>query len=657
MTLVALEQFKNAVPSQIATYIEEQQVKTVGEAAVLADQYVLTHRTDWGTTHAVVGSGGSAGWGTVATGSIRPDVSVTGTRYPDKMCHFCHKKGHVKADCFAFKKKSKPVNVKSAALATSVVKVGSGQPSSQVREEVSIDEAYLPFVSTGFVSLTEQGEKVPVTILRDSAALSSFILSSVLPFSEKSDTGCSELVQGMGLTVVSAPVHCVHLFSDFVQGEVRLVVRPELPVGGVQVILGNRLAEARMWPVVPPQDQSSTPVDCQVPVSKTESPVSSVASDVVSACVVTRAGTSTDGVSDVRNTQDPCLDLSNVPLSVSRAELAAEQQLDSSIKQLLEGVVPIVEVENRAHGYFLQEGVLVRKWVPCGELGMKNPVFQVVVPLKFRHLVLKLSHDDAGHMGVRKTYDRILRYFFWPKLKKDVSEYIKTCHMCQIIGKPNQVVKPAPLHPIPAIGELFEHVIIDCVGPLPPAKSGAKYLLTVMCQATRYPAAYPLRSITTRSVVKALSQFISIFGIPKVVQSDQGSNFSSHMFAQVLKQLGVKHSQSSAYHAQSQGALERFHQTLKSLLRSFCTELGKDWEEGLPWMMLAAREVTQESTGFSPNDLVFAHPVRGPLAVLRDNFVDSDPPKNLVDYVNGFRHICTWQVSVQKRILVWLKRK
>lgn len=115
---------------------------------------------------------------------------MTSTCYPEKVCHFCHKKGHVKADCFAFKKKNKPLNVKSAALATSVVKVSSDPLTSQVQEEVSIDKAYLPFVSTGFVSLTEQGEKVPVTILRDSAA-SSFILASVLPFSEKSDTGCS----------------------------------------------------------------------------------------------------------------------------------------------------------------------------------------------------------------------------------------------------------------------------------------------------------------------------------------------------------------------------------------------------------------------------------------------------------------------------------
>jgi len=82
----------------------------------------------------------------------------------------------------------------------------------------------------------------------------------------------------------------------------------------------------------------------------------------------------------------------------------------------------------------------------------------------------------------------------------------------------------------------------------------------------------------------------------QIIQSDRGSNFTSRMFAEVLEQLRVKHQQSGAYHAQSQEALERFHQTLKSHLRDYWVELEKDWEEGLPWWILAAREVTQEST-------------------------------------------------------------
>lgn len=115
-------------------------------------------------------------------------------------------------------------------------------------------------------------------------------------------------------------------------------------------------------------------------------------------------------------------------------------------------------------------------------------------------------------------------------------------------------------------------------------------------------------------------QFISVFGLPRFMKSDQGSNFSSHLLAQVLKHLKVHHNKSSTCHAQSQGALERFHHLLKFLLRSYCVALDQDWEDGLPWLLLAAHEVVQ-SIGFSPNQLVFGHTVRGPLTLLHDAVV------------------------------------
>lgn len=163
------------------------------------------------------------------------------------------------------------------------------------------------------------------------------------------------------------------------------------------------------------------------------------------------------------------------------------------------------------------------------------------------------SNDDiplAGHLGVNKTYDRVLGCFFWPRLKKDVHQHCKTCHVCQVAG---QVIPPYPLYPIPVVGEPFERVLVDCVGPFP----CTKFLLTVMCSATRFHEAIPMRKMTAPAVVKALVRFFS-------VQTDQGSNFMSCIFAQVLKQLNITHSHSSAYHPESQGAIERFHQTLKS---------------------------------------------------------------------------------------------
>lgn len=138
-----------------------------------------------------------------------------------------------------------------------------------------------------------------------------------------------------------------------------------------------------------------------------------------------------------------------------------------------------------------------------------------------------------------------------------------------------------------------------------------------MCLATRFPSAYPLHIITSHSIVRSLSQFMSVFVIHKVIQSDWGTNLTSHLFQPILKQLKIKHNLASVYHAQSQGVLERFHQTLKPPLIVY--NLNRDWEEDLLWLLLAAHEVVQESTGFSPKDLVFGHKVHGLLDVLQNS--------------------------------------
>ena len=208
-----------------------------------------------------------------------------------------------------------------------------------------------------------------------------------------------------------------------------------------------------------------------------------------------------------------------------------------------------------------------------------------------------------------------------------------------MVGKPNQTIPKAQLQPIPAFDEPFSRILIDCVGPLPRTKSGNEYLLTIMCTSTRFPEAIPLRNIKTKSIVKALIKFFTFVGLPKSVQSDQGSNFMSGIFQQVMHELGIKQYRSSAYHPESQGALERFHQTLKNMIRSYCFDTEKDWDEGIHLLLFAVRESVQESLGFSPFELVFGHSVRGPLKLLKETFLSNDEtPLNLLQYVSDFRN-------------------
>lgn len=177
---------------------------------------------------------------------------------------------------------------------------------------------------------------------------------------------------------------------------------------------------------------------------------------------------------------------------------------------------------------------------------------QIVVPQPLRRSILELSHDElSGHLGIFKTYHKILEHFYWPGLKQDVSSFIKTCHVCQVVGKVNQPIRPAPLQPIPVCSDPFERIIIDCVGPLPCTGKGHQYLLTVMCPTTRYPEAIPLRNIKAKTIVPHLLNLFTRVGIPIIIQSDQGSNFTSNLFSEILKELGIDQKLSSAYHPES----------------------------------------------------------------------------------------------------------
>ena len=100
--------------------------------------------------------------------------------------------------------------------------------------------------------------------------------------------------------------------------------------------------------------------------------------------------------------------------------------------------------------------------------------YQSVVPTPYRSHILNLAHGIpiSGHLGVCKTYICVLEHFCWPGLKNDVVNYCRTCHTCQVIGKPNQKPVKTPLRPVPAFRSPFSELIIDCVGPLSKRKSG-----------------------------------------------------------------------------------------------------------------------------------------------------------------------------------------
>ena len=110
--------------------------------------------------------------------------------------------------------------------------------SPKTSDTDSVMEIYEPFLSDGSVSINSDSIK----ILRDTGASQSLILADILPFSEKTSSGTSVLIQGVECGFVNVPLHNIYLSSDLVTGLVAVGIRPSLPFKGVHLLLGNDLA-------------------------------------------------------------------------------------------------------------------------------------------------------------------------------------------------------------------------------------------------------------------------------------------------------------------------------------------------------------------------------------------------------------------------------
>ncbi len=180
-------------------------------------------------------------------------------------------------------------------------------------------------------------------------------------------------------------------------------------------------------------------------------------------------------------------------------------------------------------------------------------VLQYILPQHLRQKVLELAHDSvtSGHLGIEKTCKRIEDRYFWPKWKKQVIDYVLSCATCQQVkhltqNKEGQLQAITPNQP-------FELLTADILGPLPKSNMQNSYALVVCDHFTKWVQVYPLRDITASSVAKRLVKFISIFGIPNQILTDQGSNFQSDMLEQLYELLDIHKMRTTPYHPQCDG--------------------------------------------------------------------------------------------------------
>lgn len=456
-------------------------------------------------------------------------------------------------------------------------------------------------------------------------------------------------------------IHRLYLRSGLVTGVVLVAEAPDLPFKTIDLVMGNDVAgvtvlpEVSECPVDPPEarelesefpevftacvvtraqankraEETKVQQEPMDPLlsdlsdsllsqwdNSLQSAVAAVEGDPVNSVVVDQGQQGVDppgSTGEGAESEEQVLRVGTEEVPLNRESLVCKQREDSSLKHAIKLAVTVQEAKEMPKCYLLRDGVLCRKWRPPTRPADAHwaTLEQVILPQCYRKEVLRLAHESVlgGHLGSKKTMDKICRHFFWPSIRKDVKRFCRCCHSCQMVGKPGAAVPVAPLQPLPVEDDPFARIMVDCVGLLPKSRRGYEYLLTIMDVATRYPEAFPFRSIKAKTIVEHLIKFFSWAGLPRSIQSDRGSNFTSRLYQQVMAELQVSPKHSSVYHPQSQGAIERFHGTLKRMIRTFVEAHPKEWDEAIPFLLFATRDAPTESLGFCPFELVFGHEV------------------------------------------------
>ena len=516
--LLLVEEFKRCINSDVKSFLDEKEVETLDLAARLADDYSLTHKASFvnkpfprkpfnpqsrpqsrpfspQSKPYSPQSGPKSNPSNPSDNSshsVTPKPKFSGENKSQNplsqpFCNYCKRSGHIISECLSLKRKKenqegpKPTGLTSLRLKPQSSIQDENPISAKTSETDSVMEIYEPFLSDGFVSLnSDSAQSTPIKILRDTGASQSLILADTLPFSEKTSSGTSVLIQGVECGFVNVPLHNIYLSSDLVTCLVAVGIRPSLPFKGVHLLLGNDLAGDKV--VVDPL-LTSTPCVDQPP-----DPIEQEIPDLYPSCAVTKAMAKkarlNHGMQDIdltdtligqsfndeiSNSLSPSqsdiqtdFDISrpNTDLSpsisndqghdqLSRSQLCKEQHSDPEISPLFERALDENEISQVPVCYYVKNDILMRKWRPPDvsaedELTVNH---QIVVPRVYRPEILNLAHETpmSGHLGVNKTYHKILNHFYWPGLKSDVSQHCKSCHTCQMVGKPNQTIPKAHL--------------------------------------------------------------------------------------------------------------------------------------------------------------------------------------------------------------------
>ena len=303
-----------------------------------------------------------------------------------------------------------------------------------------------------------------------------------------------------------------------------------------------------------------------------------------------------------------------LPGQLNHQQLADEQRRDPVllpiIQYLTNGALPEKMkdaecVTKRARAYRLHGDILLHYAVSS---------WSVVVPTALRRSVLFECHSapSAGHLGRTKTLARIRRQnLWWDGITKDVRSFVRACAVCRKT-KPH-FRKPAGMMLSTNTNEPWEMVAVDLMGPLPKSYAGHEYVLVAVDHYTKWTEVFPLKAATGKVIACTIArQLFSRYGAPKVLLSDNGSQFTSKALQSICAHWGVQQLFITPYHPQTNW-VERVNRNLKSMMRAYVEDDHRTWDIHIAEFAFALNTAKHETTGVEPSMLMLKRQIRTPL--------------------------------------------
>ena len=260
----------------------------------------------------------------------------------------------------------------------------------------------------------------------------------------------------------------------------------------------------------------------------------------------------------------------------------------------------------------IREGVLFKKYIKHDQI-----FYALVTPEILRKDIFKELHANrtSGHFGRDKTVEMIKRRFYWPNITDSVNRWCMTCDMCAQY-KPGPGGGRAPLKQI-KVSRRFQVIALDIFGPLPITDNSNEYIVVIADYFTKYTEAFALPNHTALTVAdKLVTEIFCRYGCAEQIHSDQGREFESILFTEVCRLLGIKKTRTCPYRPNSDAVVERFNRTLKQMLTIFPAENPKDWDDFLPYLMMAYRSSEQASTKCTPNLMMYGQEINCPIDLM-----------------------------------------